>query len=154
MMRSRLAALRSDSGAAAVSIIFLMAAVILGGVLTTAAISQAQTSAATKTYSAMNAATDERFSAYTGDLSTSDAPSLDSICYPSLATCVSITAVTDTATVRRVTLEAAFGDTGKTLQRVEVLTAERGTHISGFDDLGNPVWVIAPGGSSEFSGYR
>jgi hypothetical protein len=154
MTRSQLSVLRSDAGAAAISIIFLMAAVILGGVLTTAAISQAQTSAATKTYSAMNAAADQRFSAYTDELTGDETPSADSICYPSLVTCVSITSVVDSATQRRVTLEASFGDTGKTLQRVEVMTVQTATHISGFDDLGNPVWVTAPDGSSEFHTFR
>jgi hypothetical protein len=154
MTQSRLAALRSDTGAAAISIIFLMAAVIIGGVLTTAAISQAQTSAATKTYATMNAATDQRFSAYAGDLAGAGAAPLDSVCYPSLATCVSITAVVDTSTQRTVTLEATFGDTEKTLERVAVMTIETGTHISGFDDSGKPVWVTAPDGSSAFSTYR
>lgn len=64
--------------------------------------------------------------------------------------CSTVTEVTDVDGLRQVTIKGTGARTGLTLK--QSLRPVEGTHISGFDAAGNPVWTTA-GPAAKFNGY-
>jgi hypothetical protein len=137
--------LRDESGNTVTSVVIAVAALVFGIFLVGIATSLFSSVSATNDRVAMSAAVDQRLGAYADALDAATTAPLTAVCYPTLSTCVTVANVLDTATQRTVTLDAVFSGGVDSMTATRTLTVQTGSHISGFDALGNPVWVTAPG---------
>ena len=145
---------RDESGNTMTSVVVAIAALVSGILLVGVASSLFSSVSATNDRATMSAAVDQRLAAYADALDSGAGASLTAVCYPSLGTCVSISGVSNTATQRTVTLDAIFSNGLSSMTATRTLTVQTGSHISGFDALGNPVWVTAAGSPKLFTGYE
>lgn len=137
-----LSRLRDDSGNTAVSLGFTVLAVALLSAAGTAAVSVATLSSAVKTTTAVASAVDLRHSQWLMESETGPAGSGE-LCYDAYRTCVTVSEVTSVGLV----LTARYGTESAEYQQWRSNPAGAnapGTHISGFDADGRPVWVTPP----------
>ena len=155
MIRRRAAdVLRDESGNTVTSVIVAIAALVFGILLVGVASSLFSSVSATNDQASMSAAVDQRLGAYADALDAATTAPLTAVCYPILSTCVTVSNVSSTATQQTVTLDAVFSGGVSSMTATRTLTVQTGSHISGFDALGNPVWVTVAGSPKLFTGYR
>lgn len=147
-------ALGGEAGNTVTSVIVAIAALVFGAMIVGTAVGLVSATSATADRATMSAAVDQRLAAYADSLDAGTSAPLTAVCYRSLGTCVSISNVSSTATQHTVTLDAVLSNGVSSMTATRTLTVQTGSHISGFDALGSPVWVTASGSPKLFTGYQ
>lgn len=132
--------LRMEGGSASAAVIFVIVAVIIGGILATIALTVTSATSANTGITMMESAVTARTNSYLSDLATNPNPSTAEICYPATRSCVTVTA----ANADQITLQATYNGGDLMIDRT-ASTKSGVSHISGFDEWGDPVWAVVPG---------
>lgn len=133
--------LRGDAGfSGATAVIFIIIVSIMGAALAAVAITITSAIANTSSISMMDASVTSRANDYVVEAASGGTASVAEICYPLTHSCVTVTEVNSDS----IKLVATSTSNGLTITRTLPLSSGV-THISGFSDDGQPVWVNVPG---------
>lgn len=130
----------SDRGSASAAVVFVIVAAVLGGILATIALSVTSATSATTGITMMESAITARANAYITELTSTSTPETGEVCYPGTRSCV---AVVETGP-QEIELTAVYNGGDQTITRTRTVSSGV-THIAGYNDHGEPIWVDEPG---------
>lgn len=142
-------ALRNESGSIVASVAFVVAAALLVAGLLTLTLSMTLTAASTTASGEVVSSVAQTAGIYRGSAVADPAVPAPTCTGTS---CSAVTGIQDdTAGLRQVTVQETVPNSSMTLK--QSLHPVDGTHISGFDAAGNPVWTTAASPATKFHGY-